>query len=132
MLVGGDLHTCAAWWARVLGVTLCLSRWCLPFAPQFTAILLRKVGSALVLLHSLGVAHRDVKPANVLFTDTARRDVKLCDFGFALCCGGRRIKSVCGSPAYMAPEIWKRESYEGAPVDVWALGSFLYEVSSTT
>lgn len=39
---------------------------------------LSQVGSALGLLHSLCIAHRDVKPANVLFTDASRQTVKLC------------------------------------------------------
>ena len=32
----------------------------------------------------------------------------------------------------MAPEIWKRESYYGPPVDVWALGALAYELLHNT
>ena len=68
-----------------------------------------------------------MKPENVLYTDGARRSVKLCDFGFALHCGKKLLKTVCGSPAYMAPELCTKGAYLGPPVDVWALGCFAFE-----
>ncbi|KAL3908818.1 MAG: hypothetical protein SGPRY_009651 [Prymnesium sp.] len=53
----------------------------------------------------------------------------MCDFGFAVWCGGRKLSSVCGSPQYMAPELSnKREPYLGYPVDVWALCAVVYEM----
>ena len=38
---------------------------------------------ALGHLHSMGYMYRDVKPENLLFADTAKRTIKLCDFGCA-------------------------------------------------
>ena len=52
-------------------------------AEAAAADLLRQLASALLHLHALGVAHRDVKPENLLFADTAKRTIKLCDFGCA-------------------------------------------------
>ncbi len=95
---------------------------------QQAAPLVSQLCGALAHLHASGVTHRDVKPENVLYTDSSRRCIKLCDFGFAVCCGERKLRSVCGSPAYMAPELLARESYHGPPVDVWALGCFAYEL----
>lgn len=72
-------------------------------------------------LHALGFYHRDIKPANVLLM----RDgvAKLADFGVA-----RRVTSpdhkhetVMGTPAYMCPEMYRGEKYDGG-VDVWSLG----------
>lgn len=55
--------------------------------------------------------------------------IKLCDFGFAKHCGATgRLRSVCGSPQYMAPEINGRQPYRGPPVDVWAVGALVYEL----
>ena len=88
--------------------------------------------SALSHMHSLGIVHRDLKPENVLFTDGAHQAIKLCDFGFAKHCADRRLRTVCGSPQYMAPEVNGRESYAGFPVDLWALGALLYEVRTRT
>ena len=84
---------------------------------------------ALFHLHANGIAHRDVKAENVLYSDSTRTSIKLCDFGFAVICHDRKLRTVCGSPAYMAPELSRTgEAYYGPPVDLWALGCFAYEV----
>jgi len=79
------------------------------------------------------VAHRDVKPANVLFDgrELGEGNVKLCDFGFALKCDDRLLKQQCGTPNYFAPELTVRyqgdNGYQGRPVDMWAFGCLIFE-----
>lgn len=95
------------------------------------AYLSAQVGCALAAMHRLGVTHRDVKPENVIFVDRSRVAVRLVDFGFAVNHKERpngRLRTVCGSPAYMAPEIVVQKPYLGPPVDVWALANFVYEL----
>ena len=88
------------------------------------------MGCALAQMHALGVAHRDIKPDNVIFSNRSKSLVRVVDFGFAnaSCRGGNRLRTVCGSPAYMAPELIAGKPYLGPPVDVWALGNFLFEL----
>lgn len=97
-------------------------------AEPAVATMTHQAALGLAHLHALGACHRDVKPENVLYSDASRSAVKLCDFGFAIMCRGRKLRSTCGSPAYMAPELSSHEAYLGPPVDCWALGCFAFEV----
>ena len=90
--------------------------------------LARQLCNALAHIHGMGVGHRDVKPENVLFADTSHSHVKLCDFGFAIACYNRRVRTVCGSPQYMAPELARHEPYHAWACDMWALGAVIYEM----
>jgi len=87
-----------------------------------------QVGRALAHMHGNGIAHRDIKPENVLFLDSSHTQVKIVDFGFAVACGGRRVRTICGSPQYMAPELSRREPYHAWACDVWAYGALIFEM----
>ena len=50
----------------------------------------------------------------------------MIDFGFAISCK-EKIKTSCGTPAYMAPELTLEQTYT-QKVDVWALGVVLYAI----
>ena len=59
--------------------------------------------SAVVYLHSRGVAHRDLKLANILLD--SRKNVKLADFGFAATITDSARTTICGTPNFIAPEV---------------------------
>lgn len=99
-------------------------RWKRLEEPEAVGIFVQFI-KALAYCHRVGVVHRDIKLENVLINNEGV--VKVIDFGFATCCKrGRKTFMYCGTPNYMAPEIVKKEEYEGFPVDVWAAGVLLY------
>jgi serine/threonine protein kinase len=78
-------------------------------------------------IHGLGIIHRDLKPENLILNHEGY--MKLADFGFAKCIRDERTYSLCGTPEYTAPEVYKRSGHS-FPVDWWALGVLLYEMAS--
>lgn len=83
-------------------------------------------------MHSRNICHRDLKLDNILLEEETKM-IKLIDYGFSVVVNGNRghLKIFCGTPSYMAPEIVRKEdSYEGKPVDMWALGVLLHVMLS--
>jgi serine/threonine protein kinase len=97
-------------------------------ARPLTAVEVRYVGSriadALADAHTLGVLHRDVKPANILVTRFG--EPALADFGLAVLTESRESSITLElTPAYAAPEMF----HHGRPVpasDIYALCATLY------
>lgn len=89
--------------------------------------LVRCLTRALGHLHKLGIAHRDVKPENVLYaSETLDPTVKLTDFGISYTgCKVSLAHDMVGTPLYVAPEVLLRKPY-GCAADMWSLGVIVH------
>ncbi|MEM1418828.1 MAG: serine/threonine-protein kinase, partial [Myxococcota bacterium] len=99
------------------------------FAIDEVLDLLVELAEGVAVVHRAGVAHRDIKPGNVMLTPDRR--VVLMDFGLVLpevSVGDQTL--VAGSPPYMAPEALTNtvETGEGHLVDLYALGVLAFEL----
>ena len=95
-----------------------------------------QIADALSAVHSIGLLHRDVKPANILVT--AAGVAKLADFGIAkrliqkpgVTTTGLTISgNIIGTPNYMSPEQARGEALDEQS-DVFSLGAVLYEAAT--
>jgi len=90
-----------------------------------------QVCEALSVLHKNGIVHRDLKPENILYADKKGDNmdvIKIADFGLArsLAAKGEMMKTACGTPGYVAPEILANKGYDKTAVDMWSVGVILY------
>uniref|UniRef100_A0A8D2LRL3 non-specific serine/threonine protein kinase n=1 Tax=Varanus komodoensis TaxID=61221 RepID=A0A8D2LRL3_VARKO len=86
-----------------------------------------EIVSALEYLHSRDVVYRDIKLENLMLDKDGH--IKITDFG--LCkegiTDGATMKTFCGTPEYLAPEVLEDNDY-GRAVDWWGLGVVMYEM----
>ncbi|ESN97989.1 hypothetical protein HELRODRAFT_141692, partial [Helobdella robusta] len=98
------------------------------YSEQDVSGMVHNVMSGILYLHSINIVHRDIKMENVLVQKNRNglKKLKICDFGLATIIANNEIlKTVCGTPNYMAPEIILQVGY-GNKVDVWSVGIFMY------
>ncbi|HVL04937.1 MAG TPA: serine/threonine-protein kinase, partial [Acidimicrobiales bacterium] len=97
-----------------------------PLAPAEAAGIGLEVLAVLEAAHQHGIVHRDVKPGNVMVSESGR--VRLGDFGVAAILDDPTVTTsgaITGSPAYMAPEQATNKGAVPAS-DLWSLGATLY------
>ncbi|XP_039811696.1 phosphoenolpyruvate carboxylase kinase 1-like [Panicum virgatum] len=110
-----------------------------PVTEPVAAAIVAQLAQALALCHRRGVAHRDVKPDNILIDAAAEEDgrgaaprARLADFGSAAWVGAGglgRAEGLVGTPHYVAPEVVAGGEY-GAKADVWSAGVVMYALLS--
>ena len=77
-------------------------------------------------LHERKICHRDLKPENLLLKEQGDdAGILVADFGFAKHVPEGGLKTRCGTPAFVAPEILVGERYN-TQADMWSVGCMLY------
>ena len=96
---------------------------------NISKIIFKQIIEGLKYINKKNIVHRDIKLDNILIDLT--NTVKICDFGVS-----KRIQENelmidhCGTPGYIAPEIYKNKGYEGFQCDIWSAGVTLYYMLS--
>ncbi|GLJ60767.1 serine/threonine-protein kinase PknB [Microbacterium barkeri] len=101
-----------------------------PVAPKDAVRYADGILEALEYSHRAGVVHRDIKPGNVMITESGQ--VKVMDFGIARAVSDSsstvaQTTAILGTAAYFSPEQAKGESVD-ARADLYSTGVVLYEL----
>jgi serine/threonine protein kinase len=111
------------------------------FSPLEALEILKPVASALGAAHSMGVIHRDLKPDNIMISNSPDGQVvvKLLDLGLAKIqqipgAGDTGVSALTvagqllGTPYYMSPEQWDGDTEIDGRADIYSLGVVFYEL----
>jgi len=98
------------------------------FDEEEAKYILKQLVSAILYCHQHNISHRDIKMENILI-DTKSSTIKIIDFGFASCAPhSEKLKTFCGTPSYMPPEIVNKQEYIGPYADMWSIGILMYTI----
>ena len=96
---------------------------------SISKLIFKQIIEGLRYIHKKKIVHRDIKLDNILIDLT--NTVKICDFGVSRkLSNGDIMYEHCGTPAYIAPEIFQNKGYEGYLCDIWSAGVTLYYMLS--
>lgn len=88
----------------------------------------RRLLEAVHFCHRKKICHRDIKLENILVADVMDdTKIKLGDFGCShRITGPKCLKTLCGSPQYVAPEVYIHEDGYDERCDLWSVGVCIY------
>ena len=91
----------------------------------------RKLLEAIYFCHKKNIVHRDIKPENILLSSKENHtSIKLADFGCSrqFVPGELGLFTLCGSPQYVAPELYTHENGYDERCDLWSAAVVIYVV----
>lgn len=101
-----------------------------PMPIQMASLLMSEALKALGFAHKNGVLHLDVKPSNIMLSDS--NEVKVLDFGISQDIDEGATDKLLGTPNYMSPEQIKPGSKIDHRSDIYSAGVSLYELITGT
>lgn len=87
----------------------------------------RQILLAINYLHQHGIVHRDLKHKNIMLETRGGRHLKVLDFGLSKL-GLGTMKTVCGTEAFMAPEMTISNDGYTSKCDLWSLGVIVFHL----
>ena len=88
-----------------------------------------KILDALIYLEDNNIAHKDIKPSNILIDKNG--NPKLADFGLSQSYDKNSLsEEYCGSLPFLAPEILNMKPYNPFKADIWSFGVTLFYLVS--
>ena len=92
----------------------------------------KQIASALDFLHSLFLIHADIKPENIMISDTYEQKFKIIDMGSCIINdNNKKTNFYVVSRYYRAPELVYHNQFN-EKIDIWALGCVIYEMFTYT
>ena len=90
---------------------------------------IEQIGQALMVVHSRGVLHRDIRPGNIMIR-AGKPEAVLIDFGLALDFDEEltRTRTQELAAGFAPIECYSRDAKRGAFTDIYSLGAMLYEL----
>jgi len=98
------------------------------YTEKEAATCIADICKALVYCHDRGIVHRDLKPENIMYANMKENSpVKVVDFGLSTRAshGDATMKTACGTPEYVAPEVISKKPYTNK-CDMWSVGVIMY------
>lgn len=88
----------------------------------------QQIAEGLTYLHEISIVHRDLKTMNIVLDKEL--NCKICDFGLTLTLDSTHmtVRSLQGSPRYMAPEQFESAARITEKVDIWQMGCVMLEL----
>ncbi len=128
---GANIHDSrAGFWADLIDGSS-LDQWSKeqPLSEQILLKITEQITQGLSAIHHAGLIHGDIKPANLI--EDERGDFLIMDFGAGMALHELEELSgyIHGTPALMAPELF-RQQHAGQATDVYALGATLFKLAT--
>ncbi|MFH1736766.1 MAG: Stk1 family PASTA domain-containing Ser/Thr kinase, partial [Actinomycetota bacterium] len=101
-----------------------------PLSTEKTVHITMQIAKAMEFAHQHEIIHRDIKPQNVMITDSG--EIKVTDFGIARAGATStmtRTGAILGTAHYISPEQAQR-SIVGPTTDIYSLGVVMYEMAT--